>query len=87
MFAPSHTAQFISTAAAILVRETFIRQPWLFYVYGFLFNSRGFFYVTAAFCIYFQKMLEYKKYISFILEKSEKYKKQKKYIDKTKRVL
>lgn len=41
----------------------------------------------AAFYIYFQKMPEYKKYISFILEKSEKYKKQKKYIDKTKKVL
>ena len=41
-------------------------------------TAEAIFYVTAAFCIYFQKMPEYKKYISFILEKSEKYKKQKK---------
>jgi len=32
-------------------------------------------------------MPEYKKYISFMMKKSEKYKKQKKYIDKSKIVL
>ena len=37
--------------------------------------------------VYILENAECKKYISFILEKSEKYKKQKKYIDKTKRVL
>lgn len=62
-----------------------------------LFDSRGYFalmdfystaaaifYVTADFYIYFQEMPEYKKYISFMLEKSEKSKKVKKYIDKIK---
>ena len=64
------------------------------------FDSRGYFvfmdlystavvifYVMAVFCICFWKMPECKKYISFMMKKSEKYKKQKKYIDKTKRVL
>lgn len=43
MFAPSHTAQFISTAAAILYSRAFIRQSWLFCIPELLFDSRGYF--------------------------------------------
>ena len=42
MFAPSHTAQFISTAAAILYSRAYIRQPWLFRIPELLFDSRDY---------------------------------------------
>ncbi|RHR46813.1 hypothetical protein DWX14_00555 [Clostridiaceae bacterium AF18-31LB] len=54
------------------------------------FDSRGYFafmdfYSTAAVTLHiFWEMPEYEKYISFMLKKSEKSKKMKKYIDKIK---